>query len=148
MLTRWNDINRMFETIGLLRGRLDSMYDDFDRTFGTAPGWVLTGNYPLTNMYDKGESFELVAEVPGIAKSDLNIKVQGNYLEISGSRNNTVPEGYSAHRRERGNTSFTRSFSLPADIDAGKVTATLSDGMLVLTLPKAEAAKPRQITIS
>lgn len=148
MITRWSDIDRMFEAMGLLRGRLDSMYDDFDRSFGVDPGWRLTGNYPRTNMYDKGDSLELTAEIPGIAKNDLNIKIQGNYLEISGTRSASVPEGYSVHRRERGSTSFTRSFSLPADIDANKVTATLDDGILTLSLPKAEAAKPRQITIN
>lgn len=148
MLTRWSDIDRMFEAMGLLRGRLDSMYDDFDRSYGSAPGWALTGNYPRTNMFDKGDYLELTAEIPGIAKSDLNIKIQGNYLEISGTRKATAPDGYSVHRRERGTASFTRSFSLPADVDANKVSATLSDGILVLKLPKAEAAKPRQITIN
>lgn len=148
MITRWSDIDRMFEAMGLLRGRLDTMYDDFDRSFGSDRGWGLTGNYPRTNMFDKGDSLELTAEIPGIAKNDLNIKIQGNYLEISGTRSAVVPEGYSVHRRERGSTSFTRSFSLPADIDANKVTATMSDGILTLTMPKAEAAKPRQITIN
>jgi HSP20 family protein len=148
MITRWSDIDRMFEAMGLLRGRLDSMYDDFDRSFAVDRGWGLTGNYPRTNMFDKGDHLELTAEIPGVAKSDLTIKIQGNYLEISGTRNASVPEGYSVHRRERGTTSFTRSFSLPSDIDAGKVTATLSDGILLLKLPKAEAAKPRQITIN
>lgn len=146
MFTRWSDIDRMFEAMGLLRGRLDSMYDDFDRSFGT--GWTLGGNYPRTNMVDRGDFLELTAEIPGIAKSDLNIKLQGNYLEISGNRNVAVPEGYTVHRRERGTTSFTRSFSLPSEIDANKVTANLSNGILVLKLPKAEAAKPRQITIN
>ncbi len=148
MLTRWSDIDRMFEAMGLLRGRLDSMYDDFDQTFGTRSGWAVTGNYPRTNMYDRGDFLELTAEVPGISKNNLTIKIQGNYLEISGSRSADVPEGYTVHRRERGTASFTRSFSLPADIDAGKVAASLNDGILVLKLPKAEAAKPRQITIS
>jgi len=148
MITRWSDIDRMFEAMGLLRGRLDSMYDDFDRSFSSERGWGLAGNYPRTNMFDKGDYLELTAEIPGIAKNDLNIKIQGNYLEISGTRNTSVPEGYSVHRRERGSTSFTRSFSLPADIDANKAAATLNEGILTLTLPKAEAAKPRQITIN
>lgn len=87
-------------------------------------------------------------EVPGIAREDLQLKIQGNYLEISGTRKSDAPEGYSAHRVERGTTSFTRSFTLPSDVDAAKVEAHLKNGLLTLTLPKEEEAKPRKITIN
>ena len=83
-----------------------------------------------------------------MTKANLNIKIQGNYLELSGTRESDAPEGYNAHRVERGATSFTRSFTLPADIDSEKVGASLKNGILTLTLPKTEAAKPKQITIT
>ncbi|MBT8362404.1 MAG: Hsp20/alpha crystallin family protein, partial [Deltaproteobacteria bacterium] len=82
------------------------------------------------------------------SKDAIDLKIQGNYLEISGTRKISAPEGYRVHRSERGSASFTRSLTLPADVDSGKVTATLKDGILVLTLPKSEAAKPRQISIN
>jgi len=148
MLTRWRDIDRMFGTMGLLQNGFDRMFTD--------PGWTrryLVGpefgadTVPRTNLYDTGEGFEVRAEVPGFAKDDLNVKIQGNYLEISGTRKPDAPEGYSVHRTERGTATFTRSFTLPADVDSGKVKASLKDGILTLVLPKAEAAKPRQIDI-
>ncbi|NNF45926.1 MAG: Hsp20 family protein, partial [Desulfofustis sp.] len=58
------------------------------------------------------------------------------------------PNGYRANRNERGSASFTRSLTLPSEVDSSRVSATLKDGLLVLTLPKSEAAKPRQISIS
>jgi HSP20 family protein len=58
-----------------------------------------------------------------------------------------VPEGYTAHRRERGSTEFTRSFTLPVEINADRVEARLANGILHLVLPKTETAKPRQISI-
>jgi HSP20 family protein len=82
-----------------------------------------------------------------LSSDDLNVKIQGNYLEISGTRKADTPEGYKAHRIERGTAAFTRSFTLPADVDADKSEASLKNGILTLTLPKAEAAKPKQIEI-
>lgn len=88
------------------------------------------------------------AELPGISKDDISIKIQGNYLEISGKRVIETPEGFKSHRNERSSTTFSRSFTLPDEVDAEKVDAALKDGILYLTLPKSEAAKPRQITIN
>lgn len=147
MFARISDMDRMLETMGLLRGHLNTVLDERDWTRPRDNRWTLAPNYPLTNLSDKGDCFELVAEVPGITKEDLTIKIQGNYLEISGERKVTVPPGYKVHRRERSGASFTRSLTLPADIDSEKVQANLKDGLLVLHLPKSEAAKPRLISI-
>jgi len=148
MFTRMSDVDRMLDAMGLLRGRLGNVFSDFDRSVGHGNEWFVSGSYPRTNLYDKGESFLLVAEVPGLAKKDLKVKIQGNYLEISGTREVTAPEGYRVHRSERGSASFTRSLTLPSDVDSEKVTAVLENGILSLTLPKSEAAKPRQISIN
>lgn len=145
MLTRLNDIDRMFGAMGFLHN-LDRVFGDrsWPYRYGTRE---LALTAPKTNLYDTGEGFEVRAEVPGFIKEDLNVKIQGNYLEISGNRKSDVPEGYSVHRTERGTTTFSRSFTLPADVDSSKVSASLQDGILTLSLPKAEAAKPRQISI-
>lgn len=147
MFTRVSDFDRMFDAMGLLRGRFDNIFNEFDRSVGYGTNWSVISNYPRTNLYDKGDVFELVAEVPGLTNDDLEVKIQGNYLEITGKREVKSPEGYRAHRSERGSASFTRSLTLPSDVDSSKVTAALKDGLLVLSLPKAEAAKPRQISI-
>jgi HSP20 family protein len=77
----------------------------------------------------------------------LNISIQGNYFEISGSRSADMPEGYKVHRSERGTTTFSKSLRLPDEVDAQKIKANLKDGILRLHLPKSETAKPRQIVI-
>jgi HSP20 family protein len=137
----------MFRNMNLLRSNLDWILSDFDRPTRFAANWSLEQSTPRTNMYDKGGKFEILAEVPGFAKADLNVKIQGNYLELSGTRKSDAPEGYSAHRVERKTITFTRSFTLPTDVRADGAEATLKDGILRLTLPKSEAAMPRQIAI-
>lgn len=148
MWTRVNDFDRMFDTMDLLRSRLNRVFLDNDKSYGDEYGWRILNGSPRTNLSDSGDSFRLIAEVPGLSKDDLNIKIQGNYLELSGSRKSDAPKGYKAHRVERDTASFTRSFTLPADVDVEKIEAVLKDGLLTLALPKAEAAKTKQINIS
>lgn len=133
----------------LLRSRMNRMLSDYDRPYGKGGGWPVANAEPLTNLYDAGDHLEVKAEVPGMAREDISIKVQGNYLEISGTKKSDPPEGYKAHRQERGtDISFTRSFTLPSEnINAEKVGASLKNGILTITLPKTEAAKPKQVTI-
>ena len=148
MFTRMSDIDRMFGAMDLLRNRMDRVFGDFDRSYLSGPAFTLTSNSPRTNLIENGDNFEVQAEVPGISKDDLNIKIQGNYLEISGNRSVDTPDGYKVHRNERGDSTFSRSFTLPDEVDADKVEATLENGILYLTLPKSETAKPKQITIN
>ena len=148
MFTRMSDIDRMFGAMDLLRNRMDRIFNEYETPWLQGPAYTLTANSPRTNLLDRGDKFEVQAVVPGISKDDLNIKIQGNYLEISGKRTVKTPEGYKIHRNERSGTTFSRSFTLPDEIDAGKVDAVLKDGILYLALPKSEAAKPKQITIN
>ena len=103
---------------------------------------------PRTNLYDTGEQLEIRAEVPGLDKNRLTVNIQGNYLEISGSRDSDVPEGYKIQNAERESVSFSRSMTLPVDVDTAKASAVIKDGILYLKLPKAEAVKPKRITIA
>lgn len=148
MWTRGRDIDRMFGAMDLLRSRMNNLFTDFDRSYGNDYGWTVAAGTPRTNIHDAGDHLEVTAEVPGFRKDDITIKIQGNYLEISGVRASDSPEGYTAHRVEREILPFSRSFTLPADVNADKVAANLKNGILKLTLPKAEAAKPKQIKIS
>ncbi|WP_022667781.1 Hsp20/alpha crystallin family protein [Desulfospira joergensenii] len=145
MFTRFSDIDRLFGTMNLLQKKLDNLYSDYGKP--STYRWSLEETSPRTNLYENGDNFEIRAEVPGLEKDDLNVRIQGNYLEISGTRGSDAPEGYKAHKRERGIGSFSRSFTLPADVDSSKVEATLKDGILYLSLPKSEAAKPKKITV-
>ena len=147
MITRLQDINQILGAMDLFRNQMNSVFNTFDRTYSGGRDWSMAETYPRTNLSDTGDNLELIAEVPGVQKEDLQVKIQGNYLEISGTRKPDNPEGYTVHRTERESASFSRSFTLPYEVDAGKVEATLKDGLLKMCLPKSEAAKPRQISI-
>jgi HSP20 family protein len=122
-----------------LRRELDRLFGDYEQSF-TAPGATLT-------FEDDGSNFVLRADVPGLTENDVQISVAGNTVTLRGERKVEVPEGYSVHRRERSAVRFAKSFELPARVDADKVAATLKNGVLTLTLPKAADAQPRQISV-
>lgn len=147
MYARLSDIDKMFGAMDLLRNKMDSLYNGFYGSFPHGPSLGIGAESPRTNFLEKEDRFEILAELPGLSKEDLDLKIQGNYLEISGKRSVEAPEGYKSHRRERTSHSFSRSFTLPENVDSEKVTALLKDGILHLTLPKSERAKPKQITI-
>lgn len=149
MWTSIGDFDNMFRAMDLLRNRMDRVFPDLDRSIGGDFSYRLAADgSPRTNLYDSGDHFVVVAEVPGMTKDDIDVKIQGNYLELSGNRKKESPEGYKVHRTESPTATFTRSFTIPSDVDVEKVNASLKNGLLTLTLPKAEAAKPKQINIS
>ena len=99
------------------------------------------------NIFRKGDDFVLVAEVPGVGKADFDIQVKGRTVRLSGTKSVDYGEKSSMHRRERAAGRFDRSVSLPIEIDADGVTADYRDGVLALSLPRAERDKPRSIKI-
>ena len=107
-----------------------------------------TGAFPLVNVFNDGEDFVLVAELPGVKKEDLDIQVRGDTLRIQGKKTISYDDGASVHRRERATGQFDRTLTLPAEVDATKVAAEYRDGVLTLRLPRAESAKPRTVTIN
>lgn len=106
-----------------------------------------SGAFPLVNVFNDGEDFVLVAELPGVKKEDLDIQVRGDTLRIQGKKTIAHDEGASVHRRERSAGQFDRTLTLPAEVDAAKVAAQYRDGVLTLRLPRAESAKPRTVAI-
>lgn len=148
MWTRWSDVDRMFNAMDLLQNRMNRMFPDYGRIGRFPVTWDIARSGPKANLFDAGDHLEMKVEVPGMVKENLNIRLQGNYLEINGSRKSDTPEGYAVHRVERDMTTFTRSFTLPAEVDSERVEATLRNGLLTLILPKSEAAKPKQVTIN
>jgi len=129
--------------LGLQRAMDGVMGNDWfgSRTSGT-------GAFPLVNVFNDGEDFVLVAELPGVKKEDLDIQVRGDILRIQGKKTISYDDGASVHRRERATGQFDRTLTLPAEVDAAKVAAEYRDGVLTLRLPRAESAKPRTVTIN
>lgn len=148
MWARVNELEKMLNNMDIFRSRLGSAFQDFDRIADQKHPWTNGDNYPKTNLSDTGDNLELIVEVPGVLKDNINVKIQGNYLELSGKKTREIPEGYTVHRTEREALSFSRSLTLPYEVDADQVTASLKNGILTMTLPKSEAAKPKQIVIS
>jgi HSP20 family protein len=111
---------------------------------GTAAG----GSYPPVNIFQQGDDFIAVLEVPGVAKSDLAIEAKENTIRISGRKAIDYGEGASIHRRERLSGVFDRTIALPIDINPDAVRAEYHDGVLALFIPRAEHEKPRAIKIT
>jgi HSP20 family protein len=105
------------------------------------------GAAPRLNVWEENDTFFAEAEVPGLKHEDLDVSVIGNQLTIKGRREAAAEKETMFHRRERSTGEFVRAVTLPAEVDADKVSATLTNGVLTVTLPKAEAAKPRKINI-
>lgn len=135
---------------------LASMQDRINRIFGEA---YLRNNdedvsnrgdwRPVVDIYEN-DKHEIVlrAELPGLKREEIDIRVENNTLTLRGERKRDAEvkqENY--HRVERSYGSFSRSFSLPNTVSAEKVTATFTDGVLTITLPLREEAKPRQIQV-
>jgi HSP20 family protein len=107
------------------------------------------GAYPPINVFEDQDGTVIIAELPGIDPTKIQISGQGRTLTLRGERKREEglnPSGY--HRRERPVGEFSRSIQLSADLDMSKAAAKYEAGVLVLKVPKAEAAKPRQITVN
>jgi HSP20 family protein len=107
----------------------------------------MTGVFPALNITRDANSFYVRAELPGVNASELEITTEGAKLSISGSREIAAEGDVSYHRRERASGSFSRTMVLPNDVDGERVAARYVDGILTITLPLAEAAKAKQITV-
>ncbi len=137
------------------RPTFDSPFDDFDqvrremlRLLDSSFGEPGAGVFPPVNITQDDDNFYLRAEVPGIKPSELSISAVRNRVSLGGKREiQPEQERVSYHRKERAEGSFNRTVTLPTEIDAERVDARYADGILTLTLPKAEESKPRQITV-
>ena len=103
---------------------------------------------PFVDVFERDDDLVIRAEVPGVDRKDIEVRVENGTLVIHGERKrDTELSEANAYRQERYYGSFTRRFSLPKGLDHSRVQATYKDGVLELTLPKAEEAKPKRIEI-
>lgn len=102
---------------------------------------------PGVNIYEADDRYVLQAEMPGVTKEGLEISLEGNTLTFTGQRREEAVEGRPLHRESRVNN-YRRVFELDPAIDTQKITAEMRQGVLTLTLPKAERVKPRKIEIA
>jgi HSP20 family protein len=115
-----------------------------NEAYGDTPAGV----FPPLNVTQDNDNFYVRAEVPGLKPADLSVSALHNRVAITGKR--AIPkesDKVSYHRQERAEGEFSRTVSLPGEVADDKVEARYADGVLTLTLPKAEAARPRQIAV-
>ena len=142
-LSTWPTLDRWSN----LRDELNSLFElpwgSLNRTGQLFSGWS-----PALDLYQNNDNFVAVVELPGMRKEDIEISLHDGNLIIAGERKGSSSNGEQAERTERYVGSFRRSISLPAPVDANKVSATYRDGILTVTMPKAEEAKPKRITVA
>ena len=141
------------------RPTFESPFGDFDQLRremlrlldtvpGEASGGLGAGVFPPMNITEDNDRYYLRAEVPGMKPDELSISALRNRVSLSGKREiQPEHERVSYHRKERAEGSFSRTVTLPTEVDADQIDARYADGILTLTLPKAAEAKPRQITV-
>ena len=136
--------------------QLSSLRDEIDRLF-EAPLSSLTelsqpfsgGWIPAIDLYEDRDNYVVKMELPGMKKEEIDISLHNGVLSISGERKDEEKhEDAETYRSERFFGRFQRSVTLPAVVEGDKVNASYKDGILTVTLPKAEEAKPKQITIN
>jgi len=131
-----------------LQQQINRMFEDFHPGAEQFEGLGGGTFAPALDVKEDADSYIVSLEVPGIAQENLNISLENNVLTIRGNKEQKREEKEGEFRRvERSYGSFARSVTLPRNVDAGKVAANLSDGVLTIDLPKEEQAKPRQINI-
>ncbi len=103
---------------------------------------------PPVDIFERGDDLIIRAEVPGLDKNEIDISVEDNRLVIKGERKREREfNEENAYRLERAFGTFMRSFLLPKTVDSSKISASYTNGVLEITLPKAETAKPRKVQI-
>lgn len=130
-----------------LRDEMNSLFD-LPMIGSARHGQLFSGWTPPLDLYQTSDNVVAVLEIPGIRKEDIDISLHDGMLTIAGERQSQPVESENAERSERFSGKFRRSISLPARVDAGKVSASYKDGILLVTLPKAEEAKPKKVEVT
>ncbi len=143
-LSTWPSLDRW----STLRNEIDTLFESPFWSGSDGQTQLFTGWSPALDLYQTNDDLVAVVELPGMRKDDIEISLHDGMLTISGERKTEKAEGEKAARSERFVGKFCRSVSLPTRVDANKVTANYQDGILKVTLPKAEEVKPKQIQVN
>ncbi len=139
----WPGFGRVFELQDDLAGLFDEPLAELVRSRQSLGGWA-----PALDMYEVKDSVIVRAELPGMKKEEIEVSLHDGCLTLSGERKSGQPgEESEAHRSERFFGRFQRTISLPTQVATDKVKAQYKDGVLSITMPKAEEAKPRHIDV-
>ncbi len=135
-LVKWDP----FRDLLSLHNRISTPFAGANDAYGS---WM-----PPVDIFERGDDLVIRAEVPGLDKNEIDISVEDNRLVIKGERKREREfNEENAYRLERAFGTFMRSFLLPKTVDSSKISASYTNGVLKVTLPKAEAAKPRKVEV-
>lgn len=113
----------------------------------TAPGPQAPHAVPPVDVFEDENGITVVADLPGVSRERLNVRVDGDSLLVEGTAQADIPEGMELVYGEARLPAYRREFTLSRELDAGRIDAQLKDGVLRLRIPKAEEAKPRRIEV-
>ncbi|KIH77735.1 HSP20 family protein [Geoalkalibacter ferrihydriticus] len=145
-MARWD----LFREMDMLRREVDEAFRSFGMGQVLNPAFmpgIGTGDYPRINLSEDDNSFYVEALVPGLEPQDIELNVMQGTLTLAGERKEGATNQRTWHRRERGTGKFLRTIELPAAVDSEKVSAEYHNGVVAITLPKAEAVKPKKISV-
>ena len=128
--------------------KFSSLHDEMSRLLNSFDSEVATFNHPSLDVATDNDKVVVTAELPGIDLKDLDLTVEGRQLSIKGSRSEVKASNLKWIRRERSFGEFERKISLPYTVETEKVEASYKNGVLTVTLPRAEKDKPKKINIS
>lgn len=141
-LTRWEPSGASD-----LRREMDHLLDRFWGLNGHRSELSAAAWHPTVDVTEKDDAYVVTADLPGMSRDEIKVETNENTVTISGERKSDHKDEQS-HRTERSYGRFHRAFSMPSKFDASNVSAAYTDGVLTVTLPKAEEAKPKSVKIS
>lgn len=147
-LVRWRPAQNLFPQLWDVQNEVNRVFDGLWGRTSTDEGELRGMWSPAVDIAEGKEELVVSADLPGVNREDIKVHVENNVLTFSGERKQEKKEdGSNYHRLERSYGFFSRSFTLPATVQADRIKASYKDGVLRLALPKIEEAKPRQIKV-
>jgi len=135
-----------FQNLRRLNSFLDEAISGFP--FSSENGTLTAAWTPAVDVFEDKDAVKIVAELPGVKPEDVKISLENQALTVRGEKRQVAEEKMErVHRYERSYGAFARTFALPGTVDADRIEASFADGLLTVTLPKVERARPRQIEI-
>jgi len=144
-IVKWDPFRDMIS----LRDRMDRLFEEsLTRIKGADEEMAHSTWSPAVDIYETAENMIIKAEIPGVEKDDISVEVKNGSLYLKGERklSKEVKED-NYHRMERSYGSFSRVFALPTSVDQDKIKASFKNGVLEISIPKSEEAKPKQINV-
>lgn len=154
MLSRYNVSSSLFPLLGAptspsfgMSEMMNRLFDDFEMALETVRPRLF--GQDRVQMRDTGDTVHLAVDLPGCRQEDINLAIEGDTLSLSAAApQDAIPEGFTLIHEERQPAAFEWSVELPYPVEVGESSATFQQGRLLVTLPKAAAAKPRAIPVT